>query len=901
MRCAIATMSLVLCASLASCGTEPGTDACKHTACGEHGRCATGPNGPVCLCDTGYIADDTGCRPDPCQEFVCVFGTCTEDHTGQPTCACHTGYSGQHCDTCSAGFHVQDMVCVADSACDGLTCIHGVCISTQAGVGCVCDTGYSGELCDQCAEGYHPLGLKCIGDSSCDPDPCAHGTCEDNGSGPLCHCLAQYTGDFCDQCAEGYTSAGLECVPSDSNPCEPNPCTDTNRTTCVVQNSTQVCLCNPGYQDRDQDGSCLPDCTTSDLQCDTDEVCDDTSGQATCVSGQKPPIYISFLWHMHQPIYWPYESITQTEASGAMGYSLYSIFFDRIGPYTTWPADAVAAGRSLSSMGAQVSFSGSLMENLDDLAASGAGFSDWTAPWREAASWRTQEGNPRLDMVEFGYHHPLMGLIDPVSTTLQILAHRKMAGDHFGTSPSKGIFPPECAFSQRMIPAFVTTGIQWTLVDNIHFDRARTDYPYRPESNLPPPNRADQMNDADTSWVELNGLWAPSPVSAPWGYQPHYVQYTDPTTGQVQKIIAVPAARYEGNEDARGGFGALQYESVMSQYENLNTDPRHPMLVVLHHDGDNYGGGTESYYHGNFQAFIDWVSSHPDRFVATTIQDYLDRFPPDETDIIHVEDGSWSGADNGDPQFSKWNGAPGDDGYSPDRNSWSVIIAATNRVLTAESILPHTNISAIIDATGNQTDRAWHYLLNGQTSCYWYWDGSQGGLWDGHPTRAANLAVAQADPIIEGGTDNVGPTIYPPQRDPYNPGVGPSPIDFQVWTLAYDVSGLSSVTLHYRIDSDGIRDQANEIYSGGQWHQLQMAGELIPSRADPSPVYQAQQFSATLVGLEGSLVDYYVSATDSVGNISRSALMHVYIQESDHRYSGSNPRWTKDKNLRGNK
>lgn len=29
----------------------------------------------------------------------------------------------------------------------------------------------------------------------------------------------------------------------------------------------------------------------------------------------NPPIYISFLWHMHQPIYRPYESIVQTQAA----------------------------------------------------------------------------------------------------------------------------------------------------------------------------------------------------------------------------------------------------------------------------------------------------------------------------------------------------------------------------------------------------------------------------------------------------------------------------------------------------------------------------------------------------------------------------------------------------------
>jgi len=912
--------SLAIALWLPACGRPSGVSPCSGIDCAGHGRCADRSGEAVCICDQGYLAVGADCLADPCSNYQCVFGSCTSDKSGQAACICNPGYAGQDCASCAAGFHPEEMACLPDSPCDDLACVHGVCAVISSTASCVCQSGYAGELCDSCAAGYHAAGLTCVRDSACDPDPCAHGDCHEFNGEPACDCRTGYAGTWCDECAAGFEPDGLNCLPESSAACDPNPCIEIHRTACVEQGGGHECLCDSGYQDDDSDGSCQPDCTTANLSCganahcqiasglaacacdagfqdnDTDgdclascstaglqcqpgEICDDRSGEAVCVPATKPPIYISFLWHMHQPIYWPYQSIVQTETDNSMGFSLYTIHLDRSGPYTTWPRDAVSAGRSLAHMGAQVSFSGSLMENLDNMAGAGAGFSNWTAAWREAQSWLTAEGNPRLEIVEFGYHHPLMGLVDPVSIGLQIAAHRLAAFSHFGSSPSRGIFPPECAFSERMIPALTAAGIEWALVDNIHFDRAHVDYPYRPESNLPPPNHADQIDTAATSWVQLNGLWAPSQVSAPWGYQPHYVQYTDPQSGLAQKIIAVPAARYEGNEDARGGFGALQYEAVMSQYEQLNDDPLHPMLVVLHHDGDNYGGGSDSYYHGNFQAFISWVTSKPDRFVATTIQDYLDLFPPDPDDLIHVEDGSWSGADNGDPEFAKWNGDPGSNGYSPDRNSWSVIVAATNRVLTAENIQPHTDIDAIVAGNGNQTDLAWHYLLNGQTSCYWYWDGSHDGIWDGHPTRAANLAVAEADPVISSGADGVGPTIYPQQREPYNPGLDGASPDFEVWTLVYDVSGLSSVKLHYRLDADGQRDDANEIYSGGDWHEIDMTGEPIPSQADPLPVYQAEQFTAQLLGQGGKLIDYYVSATDSQGNPSRSPLSHVYVDD----------------------
>ncbi len=596
----------------------------------------------------------------------------------------------------------------------------------------------------------------------------------------------------------------------------------------------------------------------------------------------RPPIYISFLWHMHQPIYWPYEKVTET-ASNHPGFpggdvGLYGIFTNRSGPYTSWPKDAVGKGLDLPHLGAQVSFSGSLMENLNNLAAGGVAFGNWQSSWSSALGWETELGNKRLELVNFGYHHPLMGLIDYLDIRLQIQMHREMLSDNIGWAASKGIFPPECAFSPRMIPALLDEGIEWVLVDNIHFDRTHKNYPWVAQSGLPRPNPAEQLSQPQTNWVQLQNIWAPSQVSAPWGYQPHYVSYIDPDSGERHKIIAVPAARYEGNEDGRGGFGALQYESVMSQIEFANVDPAHPILIVLHHDGDNYGGGTDAYYGSNFQNFVNWLKENPDRFVATTIQDYLDMFPPEENDIINVEDGSWAGADNGDPQFLKWNGGFNDEGYSPDRNSWGIMTAARNRVMTAEAVQPHSSVDAIINKTGNNTDKAWHHLLNGETSCYWYWDGQAD--WDSHPARAANLAVQYADAAIGSTSDeSVPPTIYIPQRNPYNPGADAQTTnDVEIWTYVYDVSGLDYVALKYRVDSDGVRTPANDVYSpSGSWESQLMDSVLTPSETSPAPQYQARRYFSTISDLSSVLIDYFVEARDGKGNIKRSPIQHVWI------------------------
>jgi len=613
-------------------------------------------------------------------------------------------------------------------------------------------------------------------------------------------------------------------------------------------------------------------------------------------SKNNPPIYIAFLWHMHQPIYWPGETIVQTQQGNHYPYSVYDIHNSRFGPYTSWPKDAVMKGinANFPNFGAQVSFSGSLIENLNNLESIGNGnFQNWKSHWNYIKTQNTSLGNPRVDMVGFGYHHPLMGLIEYNDIRKQIQAHKQIFSQNFSGNYSKGIFPPENAFAPHMIPALADEGIEWVLVDNIHFDRAAQNYPFNTGGNIYEPNKADILNEDPGDWVQLNNLWAPTKVSAQWGHQPHFVEYTDPATGQKARIIAVPASRYLGNEDGRGGFGALNYESVMSQLEPYNTDPDHPILVVLHHDGDNYGGGTDSYYGSNFQNFVNWLLANPSRFVCTTIEDYLEMFPPDENDVIHVENGSWSGADNGDPEFKKWLGDPNDEGYSPDYHSWSVVTAAKNYVETADDINP----------SSSATQNAWKYFLNSQASDYWYWDFSIDGIWDAHPTRAANLAIPFAQQVISGQTDNTGPTIFHPQREPYNPGGTEwnqsMTSDFTVWTFVYDLSGLQSVKLKYRIDSDGVNSiltSDNETYSGGSdvgdWIEITMTESTYPTQTNISPMFRSKYFEAEIKDLDNVLLDYYVEAVDLNGNTTKSIIKHVWVGNYSSGGGGGNSNLT---------
>ncbi|HSO42633.1 MAG TPA: hypothetical protein VLR47_07320, partial [Rhodospirillales bacterium] len=391
-------------------------------------------------------------------------------------------------------------------------------------------------------------------------------------------------------------------------------------------------------------------------------------------------LYFGIHKHMHQPYY------NTTDANDWDG-EKDGIFGSRAGNYTSFVPAAVRqyAEGGLPHAGLSTSWSGSLIEQLnrcDRDGLCGGAFSGWNGALRTIAQEKTALGHPRLDFSAFGFYHPLMALIPARNIVKQIEWHRRIVRDAFGVGASSVMFPPETAFHVRMIPALLEAGIETIIYDSIHRFRACKDYPYAGmNEGMLPPNPAEQVNPPARDWLQLHNIWAGSKIS-PSLLRPEYVAYED-VDGSVHKIICVPAERYIGNEDARGGFGALQYPSVLGQvYDKITADgsfdPKHPPFFLLHSDGDNHGGGADSYYHNNTAGLVRWLEEDP-RFELTTVLDYLERFPPDPAQTVHIEPGSWSGADNGDPQFMKWFSRYNEP-YSPDLNSWAVLTAFQNMV-----------------------------------------------------------------------------------------------------------------------------------------------------------------------------------------------------------------------------
>ncbi|MEM2637048.1 MAG: hypothetical protein QXL15_01730 [Candidatus Korarchaeota archaeon] len=567
---------------------------------------------------------------------------------------------------------------------------------------------------------------------------------------------------------------------------------------------------------------------------------------------QTIPIYIAFLWHYHQPLYDPDKTATQSMASDGR---IREIFDSRVGPYTTWPRDAIqcAVDAGLQDAGASISFSGSLVENLNDIEANGecyGHFSNWKSAWYSMRHQQTSHGNPRFDFVGFAHFHPLNPLVGPLDLKEQIKRHKEIIQTNFGSdvSFSKGYFPAEDAFAEWMIPVLVEEGFEWVVVDSLHLFRATQGYPFSEASDLSwiPPDPSDMRNPDPHDWMRLDGLWCGSKISPKIGYIPHYIEYKYPN-GTSVRMIAVISDRYIGNEDGRGGFGALNYQHVLSQLIPYNNDPNHPFLVVMAHDGDNHGGGSDAYYHNNFQNFVNWVKNSNGQFVFTTIQDYLDQFPPDPNDVVHIEDGAWVGADSGDPQFRKWNGVPDASGYSPDRNSWAVVTATKNWVHTALFQNP----------SSSDTNTALRYHLISETSCYWYWDGQAD--WDSKPTKAANIAKDYADNVVNPTTETTPPSLFYPQREPWKPVTS-----VKIWTLVYDLSGLAAVELRYSID-------------GGSMQVASMSEETLPpSQTNPAPSVRASMYSVNIsLNFSQHIMEYWIYARDTKGNSVET--VHLFV------------------------
>jgi hypothetical protein len=652
----------------------------------------------------------------------------------------------------------------------------------------------------------------------------------------------------------------------------------------------------------------------------------------TALLATNTSVHTTWLWHLHQPIYWPdrapvnhaadhYQNAWDTVQLGNIhpsDTSLTTVFgeSDRVNAYQGQPSSTVNGLRSYLNAGVQLNMSGALMENVQSLAAQnqlGYG-SGWNNGNATARTWTTSGGKPRMDIVNFTYHHALAPLVSDETLEMELRIQQRQMQIFWGTGVplSRGYFPTETCFSEHMIPILNKVGIAWTVIANNHLSRTCPDMPVVTGSGgemCDLPNAADQINPAQGAGayrsLAIDRGCSPTQVM-PFGFQLHYARYVDPDTGAASTIILAPSDQVFGWKDSYSTWDL----GLIAPLAALN-NPAKPALVLCAHDGDNAWSGGSSYYN-------EWVPQMASQAVSdgydpTTIEQFIADFPPNTNDVVHVEDGGWVFADSdfGSPSFINWNWPPSYStnganvvdpsiGVTDKGDNWRVIIATENRVKTAQQISGLTpNLDQVRDpgsfsGTPNAVELGWHYYLASLDSGFVYY-----GCTADECLRAIvaqSNAVRNVDSVIAANptADTTPPTVFLPQRSPWNPGgtnfgvqygyktvVAPDS-HFWIWTYAYDVSGITNVTLWLRVDGTNppTSDQFKTYAGGplaGAWQTTNMTQRITGDSSGYTPQYLADYYYSQVTSISNAFVDYYVSATDAYGNTFKSPIQHVYV------------------------
>ena len=263
-------------------------------------------------------------------------------------------------------------------------------------------------------------------------------------------------------------------------------------------------------------------------------------------------------------------------------------------------------------------------------------------------------------------------------------------------------------------------------------------------------------------------------------------------------------------------------------------------------------------------------------------------------------------------------------------------MAGANWVITAEQILRDEGgdvqawkIQAPYDWDGtdtnpNEVELAWHIYLKGLDSGFQYY----GGLGNDDETKPG-LAARRAIEKLQGymstrmHLDETGPTVLKPQRFPYNPGgktfgwfnhvpegdgsyLKENPSWFYIWTLAHDVSGIETMNLKIRHthNNENFRNghHDNLTYAGGanvsDWATIPMTKRVLPNTREElnaiashgeidfvvtSPEIADQYFAkiddSVYPNFRGRYFDYYIEAVDTRGNVTRTEIQHVFVED----------------------
>lgn len=382
----------------------------------------------------------------------------------------------------------------------------------------------------------------------------------------------------------------------------------------------------------------------------------------------------------------------------------------KTGAYLYWPMQVANEMQTHSGAKGQVhvTMSGSVVNNVQSITTLGnvAGFSNpnWGQSWANTFNnLKTTNNNRTLDTVHFTGHHTMGPLVGPEYFLKDLIYQNvTLAQPYFlGGSyvSSKGYFPTELGFSDRLIPTLAKMGVQWSVIGNNHFSRTLKDYPYATydatgDTLVSPPNRADLRNTSNVgSWVAAGMLHEKQVIvnKFPFASTPHWVRHVDAATGAVTKIAGVPVS--QNGSWMEGWEGSTTVDEMMPF---AAIEPR--QFFVVAHDGDNAFGRAGS--------IETWRAGH-----ATTctgngyclgIDEYLRAKPIPADDIVHVQEGSWVDTrdSSSDPTWYHWR-LP--------FLIWKDQFADLNRV-KGLNLAPKTNLKGQQEGATVSFEYGWHYL-----------------------------------------------------------------------------------------------------------------------------------------------------------------------------------------------
>ncbi len=492
--------------------------------------------------------------------------------------------------------------------------------------------------------------------------------------------------------------------------------------------------------------------------------------------GNNIPFYVSWIIHIHQPLYNINGSITQLLESPNCPEWLPNVWRGRVNVYKNL-IPSVALNMT-GDEALQVDITGTLIQQLNELEEKewdSCLYCGWKDKWIKAVNSKTSLGLPRLRILGAGYYHPIFPLLARTSfgqdIDEEIKKHREIIVNNFGVNPGPGFFPIEESYSPEIIPYIVKHGYKWIVVDSEQVLRATEGYN---SGFQPQPNPIDIRNPNPGDWD-----WAVSPQLV---FRPHVVEYNG------SRIVVF--VRYRHMSQAEMSGTSIDYLiSQIKHFQQYNTDPKRPFIMVIVHDGENgwpmHNNGID-YYVNYLVGFLKRIHSDPSLSYIKVIglDEYLAEVynPLNDTEYefsrIWIEPGSWETMGTwGDPLFAMWNYP---DTNEPDQERWGLYVEAVNYYATVK----------LSGYNGGELSEALDWIMKGEGSDYYYWDGNK--WWDTKSIYAFNKAKAILSNIINeySISDNTPPTVRYAWRDPYNPSN-----NVVLYLQAYDISGISSIDI----------------------------------------------------------------------------------------------------------